>query len=457
MAFNYPKHMISLAVVSITLLLFSTSSWPQLKPVHALQISDQSAIKLLASSGSSPFFLPTLSSSSSQSNSTNSTTAAASASNFLTYQNSTYGISVQHPSNWIKEENHNLTSAGRIVKFSSPQGASPTTLNIIGGNRLSSNMSLEQFSAASINNLRQSFPRFNLLESSSTTLGGFPAHRVVYTAEVAPGFGVKSMQVWTVKDARDFIITYVSLPSAFSNNLPTIQHMIDSFAFIPTTAAAQPANNATTAATNQTGPPTQANRTASTLLSNRTSLSSILPFTNNIFNGSSISGVVGISSVNGVKVTGVNLGNNEISVILRHLPTGINDVTRIPPSVTVTVIRLPMSLKDLMALAAASGSMGGKNTGMMMANNSNHANAMIGQGFNGLGANATTQNNPLKALAFLKNIQIGSSSILHADWRLPQNTTMGLVGSSGSSSNSTADFAIVTVIPFTGKTNNLTG
>jgi hypothetical protein len=110
-----------------------------------------------------------------------------------------------------------------------------------------------------------------------------------------------------------------------------------------------------------------------------------------------------------------------------------------------------------MSLAAASGSMGGKSTSMMMANYSNPANAMIGQGFNGLGVNATTQNNPLKALAFLKNIQIGSSSILHADWRLPQNTTMGLIGSNGASSNSTADFAVVTVIPFTGKTNNLTG
>ncbi len=456
MAFNYPKHMISLAVVCMTLLLFSTSPWPQPTPVYALQLSDQSAIKLLASSsGSSPFFLPP--SSSSQSNNNNSTTAA-SASNFLTYQNSSYGISVQHPSNWIGEENHNATSPGRIVKFSSPQGTPPATLNIIGGNRLPLNMSLEQFSAASINNLRQSFPRLNLLESNSTTLGGFPAHRVVYTAEVAPGSGVKFMQVWTIKDARDFIITYASLPSDFSNYLPTIQHMIDSFAFIPTTATTRPANNVTTA-TNQTGPPLVANRTASTAPSNRTSLSSILPFTNNLFNGSSLSGIVGISSVNGVKVTGVNLGNNEISVTLRHiLTTGINNVSSVPPSVTVTVIRLPMSLKDLMSLAAASGSMGGNSTSMMMTNNSNPLNAMIGQGFSGVGANATTQNNPLKALAFLKNIQIGSSSILNADWKLPQTTTMGLIGASnGSSSNSTADFVIVTVVPFTGKTNNLTG
>jgi hypothetical protein len=455
MAFNYPKHLISLAVVCMTLLLISTSSWPQPKPVYA-QLPDQSAIKLLASSsGSSPFFLPLPSSP--QSNSTNSTTAAASAANFLTYQNSTYGISVQHPSNWIKEENHNSTSPGHIVKFSSPQGTPPATVNIIGGNRLPLNMSLEEFSAASINNLRQSFPRFNLLESSSTTLGGFPAHRVVYTAEVAPGFGVKFMQVWTIKDARDFIITDGSLPSDFSNYLPTIQHMINSFAFIPTTPATQPANNATTPAINQTGPPSVANGTSSTPLSNRTSLSSILPFTNNIFNGSSLSGVVGISSVNGVKVTGVNLGNNEISVTLRHiLTTGINNVSSVPPSVTVTVIRLPTNLQDLMSLAEASGSMG-NSTSMMMANNANPVNAMIGQGLCGVGANATTQNNPLKALALLKNIQIGSSRILNADWRLPQTTTMGLIGASNGSSNSTADFVIVTVVPFTGKTNKLTG
>ncbi len=459
---------ISLAIVCITLLLFSISTWPQLKVAHALQLSDQSAIKSLASSDPSAFFVPPSSSSISRSNATNSTTAAVSASNFLTYQNSTYGISVQHPSNWIKEENHNSTSPGHIVKFSSPQGTPPATVNIIGGNRLPLNVSLEEFSAASINNLRQSFPRFNLLESSSTTLGGFPAHRVVYTAEVAPGFGVKFMQVWTIKDARDFIITDGSLPSDFSNYLPTIQHMINSFAFIPTTPATQPANNATTPATqpannattpaiNQTGPPSVANGTSSTPLSNRTSLSSILPFTNNIFNGSSLSGVVGISSVNGVKVTGVNLGNNEISVTLRHiLTTGINNVSSVPPSVTVTVIRLPTNLQDLMSLAAASGSMR-NSTSMMMANNANPVNAMIGQGIGGVGANATTQNNPLKALALLKNIQIGSSRILNADWRLPQTTTMGLIGASSGSSNSTADFVIVTVVPFTGKTNNLTG
>lgn len=47
-------------------------------------------------------------------------------------------------------------------------------------------------------------------------------------------------------------------------------------------------------------------------------------FVNSIFNASSISGIVGISMVNGVKVIGENLGNNEISVTLKHVTTSSN-------------------------------------------------------------------------------------------------------------------------------------
>ena len=173
-------------------------------------------------------------------------------------------------------------------------------------------------------------------------------------------------------------------------------------------------------------------------------------FMNNIFNASSISGIVGISLVNGVKVTGENLGNNEISVTLKHVTTSSN--SSLVPSVTVTALRLPMDLKGLMSLVAASRSTGGNSTSMFMTNNSNPMKAMMGQGFSGVGANATTQNNPFKALGFLSNIQIGSSSIVNADWRLPQTTTMGFIGgSSTSTASSSADFVIITVIPYTGK------
>lgn len=121
-----------------------------------------------------------------------------------------------------------------------------------------------------------------------------------------------------------------------------------------------------------------------------------------------------------------------------------------------SALRFPMDLKSLMSLAAASRSTGGNTSSTLMTNNSNPMNAMMGQGFTGLrgglGSNAAPQNNPFKALDILKNIQIGSSSIIN-----PQTTTMGLIGGSGTSSTASADFVIVTVIPYTGKSTNLTG
>jgi hypothetical protein len=44
-------------------------------------------------------------------------------------------------------------------------------------------------------------------------------------------------------------------------------------------------------------------------------------FMNNIFNALSILGLVGIRMVNGVKVTGGNLGSNEISINLKEVTT----------------------------------------------------------------------------------------------------------------------------------------
>ena len=252
MAFSYAKHMIPLAVVCMTLLLFSASQWPQLKPVPAQQLSYQSAAELSGSSlYPSAFFLPL---SSSQSDSSNSTTAAAATEvKFIPYENSTYGIKIQYPSNWIKQESQNQTSS-LIVGFNSPPGTGFAYFTIEGGRQLPQNISLEQFSNASIDGVRHSFPGFNLTESNETALAGIPAHKIVYTSPTQSGRELELMQVWTLKDAKDFIITYGALSRDFSSYLPTIQKMIDSFAFIPTTTPA--ASNAPApipSAANQTG------------------------------------------------------------------------------------------------------------------------------------------------------------------------------------------------------------
>jgi hypothetical protein len=195
-----------------------------------------------------------------------------------------------------------------------------------------------------------------------------------------------------------------------------------------------------------------------------------MSFANNIFNASSLYGSVGLSMVNGVKVTSINLlENNEISVTLRHsagadaaTANNVNASTMSsPPRVTVTAIRAPLNLKDLMSLASESSKMMKGNTSNTMSNPMMMAGPL--QGFGG----ANNNTNKVNSLSFLTDLQIGSSStIAIADWSLPQIVRMGLTGMMGGtntnsntnrSTASTADFIIVTVIPYTGKSASPAG
>lgn len=185
-----------------------------------------------------------------QQNSTSITSTHNNSTNFLTYSNSTYGIKIQYPSNWIKQESQNQSS-NDIVKFSSPASTAPASLAIIGGKPAPQIIPLRVYINASIYVLRHSFDNFSLIDSNSTNLAGFPAHKIVYKAILpSSGLEVKFMQVLTIKDSKSFVITFGTLPTDFSTYLPTIQKMIDSFAFIPvTTPSTTQAINATTTST----------------------------------------------------------------------------------------------------------------------------------------------------------------------------------------------------------------
>ena len=166
-----------------------------------------------------------------QQNSTSTGSKSSNGTNFLTYSDSTYGIRIQYPSSWLKEESHNQTS-NDIVKFSSPATTAPASLTIIGGNPAPQSIPLRIYADASISALRQSFSNFSLIGSNATILAGIPAHKIVYTATLpSSGVALEFMQILTIKDDKNFVITFGSLPTIYSSYLPTIQKMVDSFAF----------------------------------------------------------------------------------------------------------------------------------------------------------------------------------------------------------------------------------
>ena len=81
-------------------------------------------------------------------------------------------------------------------------------------------MTLEEYTNTQINLLEE-----NLLESSTTTLAAIPGYKIVFTNIE----GLKTMQVWTIKDDKAYIITYVAKEEHYENDLQIVQKMIDSF------------------------------------------------------------------------------------------------------------------------------------------------------------------------------------------------------------------------------------
>jgi hypothetical protein len=183
--------------------------------------------------------------------STNQTTSNSN-NTFLTYTNSAYGIKVQYPSTWTRSANQ---SSNEIVRFISPPGTVPVSLNIIVKPGLSQSIPLQLYVNAGIDILKKSIPNFDLISSNATTLGGVPAEKMVYTGNLPSGLKLKLIQSFAIKDTTGYIVTSGTLPDDFTSYLPTVQKMISSFSFIPITIPLSTSNETapSISTANQTG------------------------------------------------------------------------------------------------------------------------------------------------------------------------------------------------------------
>jgi hypothetical protein len=200
-------------------------------------------------------------------------------------------------------------------------------------------------------------------------------------------------------------------------------------------------------------------------------------FANSIFNGTSTFGGVGTSIVNGIEVSGITIdkGQNRLSVILSNTATevGIDNnntgtetttttastspTTAASNSVSIIAMRIPINMADILSMAASSSS----NDNVL-----DNATGDIGEN-----QDDVFSSDSFSPFSLLSNLQIGSSILIDVDWSEPQMVTMDLVGGSGirgtsqeqgeqpqlnSDNMTTADFVLVSVIPYTGLVNNTT-
>ena len=177
---------------------------------------------------------------------------------------------------------------------------------------------------------------------------------------------------------------------------------------------------------------------------------------------SSLSNIVGISLVDGIKVSGINIGDTDMSVTLKYQRSegNISNIGNASASlslpVTIIATKLPVSnLTQLLSMVEAMRNMAATTT----TNNANPMGSILGQPGS---SNPAMESNAVQILTLLRNIQIGIASVVNANWTLPQTVSMGLFGGlrdmSSASSTTTStiaptDLIVVIVVPFLGETN----
>ena len=176
-----------------------------------------------------------------------------------------------------------------------------------------------------------------------------------------------------------------------------------------------------------------------------------------ILNASSFSNIQTISFVPGIEVSGVDVGDSDISVTLKQIPSEAASSNASTP-VTVTAVRLPgSSVKDVLSLVEASAKLRGENTSGPLAGMMEQMGSLLGAT-----SNASSSIRPLQSLMQLgQNLQMGVGNIVGGDWKTPRTVTTGLMdlgelfglGSSNPSPHARAHFIMVFVVPYIGKTS----
>jgi hypothetical protein len=151
--------------------------------------------------------------------------------NFLPYVNSTYGIKLQYPSSWDKEENGTKQDTETdVVTFSPPAINSNASLDVtIDSISDEKGIALAQYASSGVSDLKQSIKSFKLVGlTTNNVLAGLPAYKSIYTY-VDGNTIFKDMEIGAIKGDKVYILTYEAGINEYDKYLPVIQELINSF------------------------------------------------------------------------------------------------------------------------------------------------------------------------------------------------------------------------------------
>ena len=162
----------------------------------------------------------------------NNSVETTSNSDFLIYENSTFGIKIQYPSDWLKKTtDQGVTFVLPVERNSSNPENFLAKLDATTISRVPATASLKGLADGVINGYRKSLPNFQLESYTNTTAGGSPAVKIAYMFTGYKDGNLKATDIATIKNSRLYIIQYY-VQSKYQNYMPMLQKMVESFTII---------------------------------------------------------------------------------------------------------------------------------------------------------------------------------------------------------------------------------
>jgi eukaryotic-like serine/threonine-protein kinase len=150
------------------------------------------------------------------------TYAVAQESDFLTYENSSFGIKMSYPKDWHRTD-FNPGGNGTIAEIVGPESTRASSVNVFIYHLSGSfsfldlvNKTIGQIVGAQMSPITTIHPR-----------NGTTAYQVNYQISTVHNTFEK-LQTFAMKDGLIYVITYTATPDKYSVNLPSVKKMIDS-------------------------------------------------------------------------------------------------------------------------------------------------------------------------------------------------------------------------------------
>ena len=154
---------------------------------------------------------------------------------FKRYENPTYGINIQYPSNWRVDEGDVYADdyVTDIVSFIAPitsntEAYAPSLSISIDNPPPNLNEKLNEYLTRITTDYSDTYEDIQVIESNTNSIVAVKAaYKLVFTDE-EDGIDYKSMEIGTIIGDKVYFVTYYAEEEQYSDYLPTIQKMISS-------------------------------------------------------------------------------------------------------------------------------------------------------------------------------------------------------------------------------------